>query len=462
MARSEPVSTRLVEPQPPRARFRQWGQLLTAFILMLSPACGSGDGAGAGRKPPTTTSKPAPLTDARALFDGKTLAGWKAVGGGKWSVVDGEIIGETGDGRYGWLITERPFADFVLELECRHEAAGNSGIQFRSHMVDGEMHGYQAEFDPRPDHGTGGVYEEKGRKWLAKPDARGLAAMKPYEWNRYRIQAIGDHVQLAVNDVVTVDFHDGQARSGIIALQVHSGATPVKVRWRSIRIQDLGEGKRWTPLLDGKTLAGWHVHGEPDVWRVENGEIIGELVRKSPYAYLVTDKQFADFELRLKMLFESKEGNSGIFFRCSFPPHCANCGHVARELPEDVKKFKCPKCGHTETLAYNRRVHIHGPQAEFAPQNTGGLYDSGAGGWINEDKITDFIQKLHRLGRWNDFRVKAVGDHVTVYLNGYRVSDVSDHPFARAGHIALQLHAGGAMKVRFKDIYVRPAGDGEK
>ena len=136
----------------------------------------------------------------------------------------------------------------------------------------------------------------------------------------------------------------------------------------------------WIPLCAGKSLKGWHVNGEPDVWRVENGEIIGQLVTKSPYAYLSTDRTFGDFELELEMLFASTDGNSGIFFRCSFPPHCAKCDQVARELPEDVEAFKCPKCGHDQALPYEQRVHIHGPQAEFAPQNTGGLYDAGGGG----------------------------------------------------------------------------------
>ena len=214
---------------------------------------------------------------------------------------------------------------------------------------------------------------------------------------------------------------------------------------------------RWMPLFDGKTLAGWHVQGEPDVWRVDDREIIGELVKKSPYAYLCTDRTFGDFELELDMLFESDDGNSGIFFRSTFPPQCANdkCNEVARALAEDAEPFICPKCGHTESLPYERRVHIHGPQAEFAPQNTGGLYDAGGGGWINEDELTEDKQKAHRLGEWNRFRLKAVGDHVTVDLNGVRISDVNDHPFAKQGHIALQLHAGGAMKVRFKDIRIR-------
>jgi predicted RNA-binding Zn-ribbon protein involved in translation (DUF1610 family) len=399
------------------------------------------------------------------VFDGEALTGWKELGGGKWSIEDGAILGESGDGRYGWLILEEPVADFVLELECRIEAAGNSGIQFRSHVIDDVMIGYQAELDPRPTHGTGGVYEEKGRGWLHKPDERGLAAMKPMgEWNHYRIEAIGEHIRLAVNGVETVSFRDRQARSGIIALQVHSGPKPVKVRWRNIRLQDLGDGGGWSPLTDGRTLAGWHTQGEPDCWRVEDGQIIGELTEPSPYAYLATDRKHGDIELKLQMLFESDQGNSGVFVRSSFPPHCASCDKVARNLPEDVADFKCPHCGHDQTLPMTRRVHIHGPQIEFAPpgQHTGAIYDSAIGKWANLEDMNERKEKMHRFKEWNELRVRVVGDDLTVYLNGYLISDLSGYPLPRDGVIALQLHAGGAMKVRFKDIHIREALRSEK
>lgn len=216
-----------------------------------------------------------------------------------------------------------------------------------------------------------------------------------------------------------------------------------------------GEKERaeWKPLFDGKSLKGWHTQGEPDCWRVEKGELIGELTKPSPYAYLATDRKFGDFELKMQALFESKDGNSGVFFRCYFPPQCAKCEHVARKLPEDVKAFKCPECGHAEALPLAKRVHIGGPQAEFAPpgNNTGALYE---GKWLNIDQMNDRKQALHKFHEWNEMVIRAVGDHIQVYLNGEKVSDV-EHRMVPEGNIALQLHAGGAMKVRFKDIMIR-------
>ena len=318
------------------------------------------------------------------------------------------------------------------------------------------MHGYQADLDPTIKGMTGGLYDEREEGSLAQAVPEIDAALKKDDWNTYEISAIGDHIQLFINGIRSADVRHGRTKKGIIALQVHSGSQPVKVRWRNIRIQDLGDGGGWQPLCDGKTLKGWHVQGEPNAWRVEDGAIVGELTKESPYAYLATDETFSNFELKLKMRYESDSGNSGIFFLCKFPPQCAKCGEVARDLPADVKDFKCPKCGHDKSLPMRERVHIHGPQAEFAPQNTGGLYCAGCGGWINEDALDANKQKMHHLGEWNDFRLIAVGDQARVYLNGYLISDVKDYPFPESGIIALQLHAGGPMKVRFKDIQIRP------
>ncbi|GMU24057.1 MAG: hypothetical protein AMXMBFR13_41340 [Phycisphaerae bacterium] len=458
--------------------------------------------------------RPAGLPGWVTLFDGETFKGWEQVGGARWTVEDGTIVGESGDGSFGWLVFQQPFADFLLEFECKHEAPGNSGIQFRSHVIDGKMYGYQAEFDPRPDHGTGGIYEQGGRGWLRKPDAKGLAAMKPMEWNRYRITAVAERLTLTVNDVQTVKIRDWRARSGILAFQVHSGKTPVKVRWRNIRIQDLGDGGGWTPLVRGESLEGWHTHGEKDVWRVVNKgprpgpppeyrgretksaedreretkrgddrgkettgldgqeatagapavEIVGELTKESPYAYLVTDRTFKDFELKLEMVFDSEQGNSGVFFRCSFPPQCTKCNEVARGLREDVQDFKCPKCGNTESLPYKERVHIHGPQVEFAPpgDHTGAVYDARVGKWVNLEAFTPLAEKLHRFHEWNDLRLKAIGDHVLVYLNGLLVTELKDYSLPDDGVIALQLHAGGPMRVRFRDLQIRPAEEKER
>lgn len=367
-------------------------------------------------------------TSARweSLFvNGKDLHGWHEVGGGVWTVEDGEIVGKTGDGRYGWLVSDKEYADFVLDLECKLEAAGNSGIQFRSHVIDGTMYGWQADFDPKPTQPSGSVYDEGGkRQWIARPTADAAKAMRIDGWNRYRITAIGDHVKVELNGVTMVDFRDTQFTRGIVALQVHSGKEPpVGVRWRNIRIQPLDDTKDFTPLFDGKSLAGWHVAGA-EQWGVKDREIIAECKKNAEYCYLVSDREYDNFDVRLKFICDSQTGNSGFFFRCSIDG-----------------------------------VDIKGPQAEISSgpgQHTGLIYEAGGRGWVNLDQWDKLKDGVYRVGKWNELEVVADGPSIRTYLNGYPITDITDTKLPRRGILALQMHSGAAMKIRFKDLLYRP------
>ncbi|MFB3786757.1 MAG: DUF1080 domain-containing protein [bacterium] len=356
-----------------------------------------------------------------SLFNGKDLSGWKSIGGGKWYVADECIVGETGDGRYGWLVTEKEYSDFILDLQFKPEAAGNAGIQFRSHVIDGEMYGYQAECDPTPGMHTGGVYEEKGRGWLAQPTPEGEKALKPNDWNTYRVQMIGDHIQTFLNGQKIADFHDGRTIRGIIALQVHSGQTPpVKMRWKDIAIQDLGYGPGWQPLFNGQNLDGWVEHGK-EKWYVEDGMIVGKAVTNE-YGYLSTQKAYKNFVLRLKFNAEGA-GNSGLFYHSRL---------------EDVK--------------------IYGVQAEIDPtpgKHTGGLYESYGRNWLILPNAE--AEKLMRpIGQWNEMQIWVKDNHVITHLNGFLAVDyVDENPRDTDGVIALQLHSGGQAAIRFEDIYIK-------
>jgi len=171
---------------------------------------------------------------------GRDFAGWYTVGGGVWSVENGEIVGRTVDGRYGWLVSDREYGDFVLEIECKHLGQGNSGIQFRSYVKNDTMYGWQADFNPSGEDRAGAMYDEGGkRQWIAKASPEAAKAFKVGDWNRYRITCRGDHVTIEVNDAKAVDLHDPQFTRGVIALQVHAGKEPpVHVKFRNIRIME--------------------------------------------------------------------------------------------------------------------------------------------------------------------------------------------------------------------------------
>jgi len=177
---------------------------------------------------------------AEPLFNGKNLDGWKVYGTEKWYAEDGLLICESGpDQQYGYLATEKWYNDFILDLDFKQEANGNSGVFFRS-TIDGTIiSGWQVEVAP-PNHDTGGIYESYGRGWLHQIPDDEEGFLKMGEWNHMKIQVIGDHVTTWLNGHQMTDLKDDQigAGKGSIALQIHDGGG-IKVRWKNLMIQEL-------------------------------------------------------------------------------------------------------------------------------------------------------------------------------------------------------------------------------
>jgi Domain of Unknown Function (DUF1080) len=181
----------------------------------------------------------------------------------------------------------------------------------------------------------------------------------------------------------------------------------------------------WVPLFDGKDLHGWKANGE-EKWAVEQGAILGESAANK-YGYLTTEKTYRDFDLRLKFKGEA-DGNAGLFL------HSQITGLNPEHGPD-----------------------IEGMQVEVDPspgKHTGGLYESGGREWVAMP--TADAEKALKPGGWNDLEVSVHGNHIITYLNGIKVADFSDStPRFTDGVIALQIHTGGGVKVRWKDIYIK-------
>lgn len=187
------------------------------------------------------------------LFDGRSLEGWEGDTASTWSVVDGTIsAGDVGrmQPRNEFLATRKRYKDFELRLKIRLEGTEgfvNAGIQFRTERIPNhhEVKGYQADFG----HGhDGALYDESRRnKTLAKPSPETLAqAVRPGEWNDYRIRAEGRRIQLWLNGVQTVDYTEPDEsipQDGIIALQIHGNAKS-RVRYKDIVIEELAPAAR--------------------------------------------------------------------------------------------------------------------------------------------------------------------------------------------------------------------------
>jgi hypothetical protein len=174
-----------------------------------------------------------------------------------------------------------------------------------------------------------------------------------------------------------------------------------------------------TSIFNGKDLTGWTIHGT-EKWYVDQHELVCESGPDKQYGYLSTNKAYKNFILTLKFKQEAN-GNSGVFFRSGI---------------EGVK--------------------ISGWQVEVAPQglHTGGIYESYGRGWLIQPKPED--EKELKVGQWNSMKIKVVGDEVTTWLNGHQMIYIKDEKIGQGqGFIALQIHDGGGIKVRWKDIKIK-------
>lgn len=174
------------------------------------------------------------------LFNGKDLTGWNIHGTELWYVEDGLLVCESGpEKKYGYLSTKKFYDDFILTLEFKQEANGNSGVFFRSTLEGTKISGWQVEVAP-PGNDSGGIYESYGRGWLIKPDPEKDRALKMGDWNRMKIKVVGDKVTTWLNGTQMISFTDekiGRGK-GSIALQIHDGGG-IKVRWRNLKVKPL-------------------------------------------------------------------------------------------------------------------------------------------------------------------------------------------------------------------------------
>lgn len=173
------------------------------------------------------------------LFNGKDLTGWTIHGTEKWYADDGNLVCESGpDKQYGYLSTNKNYKNFILTLQFKQEANGNSGVFIRSGIEGTKISGWQVEVAPTGNH-TGGIYESYGRGWLIQPKPEDEKRLKQGKWNSLKIQAIGDELTTWLNGHKMVTLNDEKIGKGegFIALQIHDGGG-IKVRWKNLLIKE--------------------------------------------------------------------------------------------------------------------------------------------------------------------------------------------------------------------------------
>ncbi len=176
----------------------------------------------------------------KSIFNNKDLSGWIVYGTEKWYVENGLLVCESGpEKKYGYLGTDNFYKNFVLSLDFKQEANGNSGVFFRSTVVGTKVSGWQVEVAPPGLH-TGGIYESYGRGWLIQPDEGKDSSLKMGNWNNLKVKVYQDTVTTWLNGKMMISLSDqkiGKA-NGRIALQIHDGGG-IKVKWKNIKIQEL-------------------------------------------------------------------------------------------------------------------------------------------------------------------------------------------------------------------------------
>lgn len=165
--------------------------------------------------------------------------------------------------------------------------------------------------------------------------------------------------------------------------------------------------------------------GLPQYWKIEDGMIIGNAPEDPKFnTFYCTKKEYGDFEMTFKIRLEDGKGNSGI--------------QVRSEI-FDREKFR-----------------VRGPQVDAATGYYGALYGEGVGGMMQatpKDKVN-----VAKLKDFNDYYIKVEGDRIVIKINGETTVDKdfpqmpNKQPMPKKGIIAIQIHAGGPMKVEMKDI----------
>ena len=417
------------------------------------------------------------------LFNGKDFTGWVQRGEAEYKVENREIIGiSKADTPNSFLCTEKDYGDFILEFELMVDTALNSGVQIRSHSLpeyrNGRVHGYQIEVDPSPRGWSAGIYDEQRFGWLypvTPYNPAAVPAFKRFEWNHYRVEAIGNSIKTWLNGIpvadLLVDFDD----SGFIALQVHNvnkrfeGTT---VKWRNLRIMtdnleanrktdtppiyqvnaipntvsDREKSEGWTLLFDGHTTNGWRgalKDAMPEKGWVVNDGVLEVLPRSEGGGGgdIVSVEQFGNFELVFD--FKLSEGaNSGVKYYVTENVYDKGALGLEYQILDDA-------------------IHPDAKMGRDGNRTLSSLYDL----------IPAKGKRPNGIGQWNTGRIVANNNHVEHWLNNIKVLEyergsadykkmVSESKFSKMknfgeapeGHILLQDHND---RVWFRNIKIK-------
>lgn len=347
------------------------------------------------------------------LFDGETLFGWKPASKVNWKVQDDQIVADRGE--QGLLRTTSQFDDFELTLEFQCDSNTNSGVFFRTspRPRDPALDCYEFNIAPADNpFPTGSLV---GRK-------KGQATFKsagPDAWTKIHLVVRGGTIQATVGDDVEFSYQDPSPLGrGYIGLQFNQG----RIAFRNVFLRPLSlkpmvdpELSQWNTRLAGDSRFQWI---DPETIRVLGGK--GQIESKRSYADFVFSMRCRTHEVGL---------NSGVFFRC---------------IPGD------PMNGYESQI-----------QNESIDNDPTQPLDCGTGGIFRRTTARKIVAQDKQ---WFTKTIIATGPHISVWVNGYQVTDWSDtrkpHPNPRkgtrlkAGTLILQGH-DPTTRVDFSELRIR-------
>ena len=178
-------------------------------------------------------------------------------------------------------------------------------------------------------------------------------------------------------------------------------------------------------LFNGRDLLGWD--GDPGVWRVRDGVIVGGSMLGNPRnEFLATKRRYRNFVLTLEYKLVGTEGfvNGGVQVR-------------------SVRIAQPPN-------------EMSGYQADIGAGHSGCLYDESRRKKFLARGTDEQIKRLEQAGDWNRYEIRAEGQRVEITLNGEKtVSYTETDPSVVAdGLIALQIHGNCKAEIAFRNLKI--------
>jgi len=200
------------------------------------------------------------------------------------------------------------------------------------------------------------------------------------------------------------------------------------------------------PIFDGKTLDGWQQLNGSAKYEASDGMIVGTTTPNSANSFLCTKKSYGDFVLEFEAQVDGNL-NSGVQIR----------SHQYRN-PHTSFVWRAGKWWERNWPT----GRVHGYQVEIANKThaSGGIFDEGERGWLQEVTDEPAASTAFNDNQWNKFRVAATGDSVRTWVNGVPCVDLTD-PEDQSGFIGLQVHefpANQKAQVRFRNLRIADLG----